>query len=61
MIYDIAGLRIKIENQYSFTDNFCKAYLSEDQFSPSDIIAAVTQEEFAEEKEKEGFGVLFVL
>lgn len=56
MIYNIAGLRIKIENQYSFTDNFCKAYLSEDQSSPADIIAAVSEEEFAEEKEKsEGF------
>ena len=26
MIYEIAGLRIKIENSFEFTDKFCKAY-----------------------------------
>ena len=51
MIYDIAGLRIKIENQYAFTDKFCQAYLSPDQHSSVDIIAKVTEDEFREEKE----------
>ena len=51
MIYDIAGLRIKIENQYAYTDKFCQAYLSSDQNSPVDIIAKVTEEEFLAEKE----------
>ena len=50
MVYDIAGLRIKIENQYEYTDKFCKAYLSNDQHSPVDIVAKVTDEEFAEEQ-----------
>lgn len=49
-IYNIAGLRVKIENQYPFTDKFCAEYLSEDQVSPVDITAKVTEEEFAEEK-----------
>lgn len=50
MLYDIAGLRIKIENQYAYTDKFCQAYLSADQSSPADIVAKVTEEEFAAEK-----------
>lgn len=50
MIYDIAGLRVKIENQYEYTDKFCQAYLSEDQYSPSDIVASVTAEELMGEK-----------
>ncbi len=51
MIYEIAGLRIQIENTYSFTDNFCQEYKSEDQFSPVDLTARVTKEEFLQEKE----------
>lgn len=51
MIYEIAGLRIQIENQYEYTNRFCKGYLSEDQTSPVDITARVTQEEFLAEKE----------
>lgn len=50
MVYDIAGLRVKIENQYAYTDKFCQAYLSSDQSSPVDIVAQVTEEEFAAEK-----------
>lgn len=50
MIYEIAGLRIKIENQHEYTNRFCQAYLSEDQHSPADIIATVTAEDLAEEK-----------
>ncbi|MBQ3221372.1 MAG: hypothetical protein IJB34_05375 [Clostridia bacterium] len=50
MIYDIAGLRILIQNRCKYTEMFCKAYLSDDQTSPYDISATVTNEEFYEEK-----------
>ena len=50
MIYDIAGLRISIENKSKYTDFFCKAYLSDDQETPAEIVAAVSKEEFLEEK-----------
>lgn len=50
MIYDIAGLRILIENRCPFTDRFCKDYLSSDQNSAYDISAKVTNEEFYAEK-----------
>ena len=50
MIYEIAGLRVKIENKYDFTTKFCAEYLSEDQVSQVDIVASVTQEEFDIEK-----------
>lgn len=52
MIYDIAGLRIRIENEYDFTTKFCQAFLSEDQDAPVDLVAKVTQEEFDAEKEQ---------
>ncbi|MBR2375453.1 MAG: hypothetical protein IKA88_04110 [Clostridia bacterium] len=54
MIYDIAGLRIKIENRCSYTENFCKAYLSKDQTSPTDLSVKVTVDEFRAEKEISG-------
>lgn len=50
MIYEIAGLRVKIENQYDFTTKFCREYLAEDQVSPVDIVAKVTPEEFSAER-----------
>lgn len=50
MIYEIAGLRVKIENRYDFTTKFCREYLSEDQVSKVDIVARVTEEEFAAER-----------
>ena len=50
MIYEIAGLRVKIENRYDFTTKYCQEYLSEDQTSTVDITASVTDEEFAAEK-----------
>ena len=50
MIYEIAGLRIKIENRYDFTTKFCREYLSEDQTSKVDIVASVTEEEFSAER-----------
>lgn len=52
MIYELAGLRVLIKNQYEYTNRFCKDYLSEDQDSPVDLTAVVTQEEFDEEKEQ---------
>ena len=50
MIYEIAGLRVKIENRYDFTTKYCQEYLSADQVSKVDITASVTDEEFAAEK-----------
>ena len=50
MIYEIAGLRIDIQNRCKYTQSFCEKYLSADQSSPSDISAAVTNEEFYAEK-----------
>ena len=51
MIYEIAGLRIKLQPKFDYTEKFCRAYLSEDQTSPVDLTAEVTPEEFAAEKE----------
>ena len=51
MVYDIAGLRINIKNRCRYTTEFCKEYLSEDQSSPCDLEAEVTNEEFYAEKE----------
>ena len=50
MIYEIAGMRISINNRCKYTEAFCKAYLSEDQSSPADVTAVVTEEEFRQEK-----------
>lgn len=50
MIYDIAGLRIAINNRCQFTERFCAAYLSPDQTSAADLNVVVTDEEFYEEK-----------
>lgn len=56
MIYDIADLRIDIRNKYEYTDRFCRAYLSDDQHSPADIVASVSREDLIAEKELvEGF------
>lgn len=54
MIYEIAGLRVKIENRYDFTTKFCQEYLSEDQLSAVDITASASEEEFLEEKTYSG-------
>lgn len=51
MIYEIAGLRIQIENKYAYTNRFCREYLSDDQVSPAILTARVTEEEFLAEKE----------
>jgi hypothetical protein len=50
MVYDIAGLRIAIDNRLNFTTRFCEKYLSSDQTSPVDMRAAVTDEQFYAEK-----------
>ena len=50
MIYDIAELRIKINNKFAFTDRFCIDYLSPDQESAPDLEVEVTKEEFLKEK-----------
>ena len=52
MVYDIAELRIKINNRLPYTDKFCKDYLSKDQQSPVDLEIEVTNEEFLAEKGK---------
>ena len=50
MIYDIAGLRIDIQNRCTYSERFCREYLSADQTSPIDLVARVTKEEFYAEK-----------
>ena len=50
MIYDIAGLRVQIENRCAYTTKFCEEYLSQDQEKSADLTAKVTNEEFQEEK-----------
>ena len=50
MIYDIAGMRVFIENKYAYTTKFCEKYLSQNQEADVDIYAKVTEEEFLEEK-----------
>lgn len=50
MIYDIAGLRVSLQNKCKYTDKFCAGYLSDDQLSLPDIVASVTAEEFETEK-----------
>lgn len=50
MVYDIADLRIKINNKYPFTDKFCKDYLSQDQESEVDLEVEVTEEDMLAER-----------
>lgn len=50
MIYDLAGLRINLNNRYSFTEKFCRGYLSADQHSSYDFSAEVSENEFFREK-----------
>lgn len=52
MVYEIAELRIKINNRLPFTDKFCKDYLSLDQHSQVDMEIEISNEEFLAEKEK---------
>ena len=50
MIYEIAGLRVEIKNEYPFTTRFCAKYLSEDQASSPDVVAFATPSEIEEER-----------
>ncbi len=50
MIYEIADLRIDIQNRCKYTERFCEGYLSKDQTTPANITVAVSNEEFYEEK-----------
>lgn len=50
MIYDIAKLRVQLDNRYEYTARFCREYLSADQDLPADITATVSKEEFEQEK-----------
>ena len=50
MIYEIAELRIKINNKYSFTDRFCFDYLSNNQESDVDLEIEVSKSEFEKER-----------
>ena len=50
MVYEIADLRIKINNKLPFTDRFCKDYLAKDQDGAVDLEIQVTKEEFLAEK-----------
>ncbi|MBQ7373387.1 MAG: hypothetical protein IJW64_02340 [Clostridia bacterium] len=52
MIYEIAELRVKINNRFKYTDRFCEKYLSNDQTSDSDLEIEVSDDEFNAEKEK---------
>ena len=50
MIYEIADLRIDIQNRCPFTTKFCAEYLSADQSAPAHFSVCVTDEEFLAEK-----------
>ena len=50
MIYEIAGLRVLLKNQFPFTDKFCRAYLAEDQTSPVEVTAQASMQDMAQER-----------
>ncbi len=50
MVYDIAGLRVLIKNEYDYTTKFCREYLSENQDLPVQITASVTKAELEAER-----------
>ena len=52
MIYEIANLRVQLQNKYDYTTKFCQEYLSADQDSPAEVIATVTDKDFADEKQQ---------
>ncbi len=51
MIYEIADLRIFIDNKYDFTTKFCQAYLSADQISPVQLTARATEDAIEQERQ----------
>ena len=50
MIYEIADLRVDIQNRLRYTDNFCREYVSQDQETEADFAVFVTDEAFKQEK-----------
>ncbi len=50
MIYEIAGLRVRFQNKYPYTDEVCKPYLSADQTALEDMAVSVGREKFLCEK-----------
>ena len=50
MIYEIAGLRISIQNRYDYTARFCRGWLSPDQTSPADLSVYAGEDALAEER-----------
>ena len=50
MLYDIADLKIQINNRLKYTENLCKDYLAKDQLLTSDLTITVTDDEFIAEK-----------
>lgn len=50
MVYEIAGLRVCLDNQFPFTTKFCQLYEAENQTLPVDVTSTVTQAELEEEK-----------
>ena len=56
MLYDIAGLKVLINNRLGYTARFCEKYLAEDQTVKPDMSITVTDDEFYSEKSgTEGF------
>ena len=51
MIYEIADLRIDIQNRLKYTDKFCEKYLCESQDGTADFSVFVSNEAFYAEKE----------
>ena len=50
MIYELADLRVDIQNKCDFTARFCAKYLSEDQSSPAHFSVKISDEEFLAER-----------
>lgn len=50
MIYDLADLRVSLNNKYAFTRKFCSDYLSADQVGPADISAEATEDDLKKER-----------
>lgn len=61
LIYDIADLRVGIQNEHPYTTRFCEKYLSPDQDSPMDVLASVTQEDLEIERQQSpGFSAGYI-
>lgn len=61
LIYDIADLRVGIQNEHPYTTRFCEKYLSPDQNAPIDMLASVTQEDIEQERQQSpGFSAGYI-